>query len=88
MNFDDLKNPELQKKLMSAKTPDEMVALVKERGVELTDEQMEKIAGGYEWTDTTQYYHTCGTCGREVVWTESSGRPNYCPFCGVEKCWE
>ena len=50
MNFEDLKNPELQEKLKSAKTADELVELVKAEGMELTDEQLEAIAGGeYEW---------------------------------------
>ena len=47
MNFEDLKNPELQEKLKAAKTPDELVALAKEEGVVLTDEQIEAISGGW-----------------------------------------
>ena len=49
MNFEDLKNPELQEKLKSAKTPEELVALVKEEGLELSDEQLEAMSGGKEW---------------------------------------
>ena len=50
MNFEDLKNPELQEKLKSAKTPEELVALAKEEGVELSDEQLESLsAGESEW---------------------------------------
>ena len=47
MNFDDLKNPELQEKLKSAKTPEELVALAKEEGLELSDDQIEAISGGW-----------------------------------------
>ena len=49
MNFEDLKNPELQEKLKAAKTPDELVALAKAEGIELTDDQLETIAGGEDW---------------------------------------
>ena len=49
MNFEDLKNPELQEKLRAAKTADELVTLAKEEGLELTDEQLESLSGGEEW---------------------------------------
>lgn len=49
MNFEDLKNPELQEKLKSAKTAEELVALAKEQGLELSDEQLEAFSGGDEW---------------------------------------
>lgn len=48
MNFEDLKNPELQEKLRSAKTADELVALAKEEGLELTEGQLEALSGGGE----------------------------------------
>ena len=44
MNFEDLKNPELQEKLKAAKTPDELVALAKEEGVALNGEQIGAIS--------------------------------------------
>ena len=50
MNFEDLKNPELQEKLKAAKTADELVELAQEHGMELTDEQVGAISGGdNEW---------------------------------------
>ena len=49
MNFEDLKNPELQEKLKACKTPEELVALAKEDGIELTDDQLEAISGGGKW---------------------------------------
>ena len=48
MNFEDLKNTELQEKLKNAQTPEEMFTLAEEAGHELTDEQLESIAGG-DW---------------------------------------
>ena len=47
MNFEDLKNPELQEKLKSAKTPEDILALAKEEGYELDDGQLEAVAGGW-----------------------------------------
>ena len=46
MEFDELKNPELQKKLMAAKT---------------TEEQLQAIAGGGGWycSDRSCYENTC-----------------------------
>ena len=49
MNFEDLKNPELQEKLKACKTPEELIALAKEDGIELTDDQLEAISGGGKW---------------------------------------
>ena len=43
MNFEDLKNPEFQEKLKSAKTVEELVAFAVEQGVELSDEQLEAV---------------------------------------------
>lgn len=48
MNFEDLKNPELQEKLKSAKTPEDLLAIAKEEGFELTDVELEGIAGGFD----------------------------------------
>ena len=49
MNFEDLKNPEIQDKLKSANTVEELVALAKEEGAELSDEQLDAVSGGEEW---------------------------------------
>jgi hypothetical protein len=35
MSFEDLKDPELQEKLKGAKTPEELLELAKEEGIEL-----------------------------------------------------
>ena len=49
MDFDDLKNPELQEKLRACETGEELVRLVKENGLELSAEQLESISGGIDW---------------------------------------
>ena len=51
MNFEDLKNPELQAKLESASTPEDLFEIVKSEGIDLTPEQLQAISGGNEWAD-------------------------------------
>ena len=62
MNFEDLKNPELQEKLQACSTEEEFVELIKSQGLELSDEQVEAVAGGTEvWAwgscDEQDFYH-------------------------------
>ena len=49
MSFADLKNPEFQEKLKNAQTPEDLITLAKAEGVELSDEQLETVAGGGKW---------------------------------------
>ena len=46
MNFENLKNPELQERLKACKSAEELVALAEEVGMKLSDEQLEAFAGG------------------------------------------
>ena len=46
MNFDDL-TPEQRAKVRACKTPEELLALAKEEGVELSEEQLEAVSGGW-----------------------------------------
>lgn len=45
MNLDDL-TPELKEKALACKNTDELLDLAKSEGMELSDEQLEGIAGG------------------------------------------
>ena len=51
MNFEDLKNPELQEKLKACKSTDELIEFVKTEGVDLTDEQLRSVFGGGDSSD-------------------------------------
>ena len=51
MNFEDLQNPELQEKLKAAKTPEDILDLAREEGYELSDEQLDSVAGGWNLTN-------------------------------------
>lgn len=57
MEFEDL-TPEQQEKAKACTTVDELVALAKEEGIELTDEDLEAMAGG-KWNT----FHCGETCG-------------------------
>ena len=45
MNIEDL-TPEQMEKAKACKTPEEIIALAKEEGYELSDEQLEGLSGG------------------------------------------
>lgn len=48
MNFEDL-SPELQDKARNCNTPEEILALAKEEGYELSEEELQAISGGIKW---------------------------------------
>ena len=46
--FDGL-SEDLKKKATECKTSEELMNLAKSEGIELTDEQLDAISGGFEW---------------------------------------
>jgi predicted ribosomally synthesized peptide with nif11-like leader len=46
MKFDEL-SPEMQEKAKACKSPEEMLALAKEEGYELSDDELSSISGGW-----------------------------------------
>ena len=48
MKFEDL-TPEQQEKAKACKTPEDVLALAKEEGFALSDEELEAVSGGEEW---------------------------------------
>lgn len=49
MNIEDL-TPAQKEKLLACKTSEELLALAKEEGFELTDKDLEGVAGGGGWS--------------------------------------
>ena len=51
---------DLKKKAMECRTAEELMSLAKTEGIELTDEQLDAISGGFEWIcdeDTCEEYY-------------------------------
>ena len=48
MNFNEL-TPEQQEKARACKTPEDMLALAKEEGYELSEEDLVAVSGGASW---------------------------------------
>ena len=88
MNIDDLKNPELQNKLSGASSAEELVALAKEGGLALTDDQLEAVSGG-SWNDDTYEVYTvdCPNCAHKLEWDLDDDRPTMCPRCHYVFKW-
>lgn len=80
MDIKDL-SPEMQERIAGMR-PEEIVELAKAEGVELTDEQLEAIAGGSLWGHAAPNYVECIGCGKEVAWPNDQEPPSMCPYCG------
>ena len=48
MKLEDL-SPELQEKAKACKTPEDMIKLAEEAGLELSDDELASISGGVSW---------------------------------------
>lgn len=59
MTFEDL-SPELKEKALACKTPEELLALAKTEGIDLTNDQLESISGG-GWKQPS--------CPDDTAWT-------------------
>ena len=49
-------SPELREKAKACKTPEELLALAKKEGYKLSDEEMQAIAGGGNWSCASDVY--------------------------------
>ena len=70
--------PEQQAKLKACKTPEEALALIKEEGFELNEEQLDEIAGG-AWNSLK-----CPNCGSMEHGSDHTGTVNMVYVC--KKC--
>ena len=80
MKFEDLTPPEQRAKTKACKTPEDILALAKEEGYELTGEELEQVTGGSaDWLSAG--FYRCPNCGQMV-----GSKAGYvkCPECGHE----
>ena len=73
MEFKDL-TPEQQDKIRACNTPEEILDLAKLEGIELSEEQLEQVAGGSGWSEGA----ICPACG--------SGNTSYDKLLDVHIC--
>jgi predicted ribosomally synthesized peptide with nif11-like leader len=57
MDFESL-TPEQQEKVKACETPKDILALAKEEGYELSDAEIEEVAGGSSWYKKPYDVHT------------------------------
>ena len=67
--------PEQIEKAKTCKSPEEILAMVRDEGIELSDSQLENIAGG-DWRG-----HQCPKCGSYDV-DPLAGQQILCNACG------
>ncbi|MBQ6395336.1 MAG: hypothetical protein IJH87_03210 [Atopobiaceae bacterium] len=78
MDFSNISS-ELREKA-SGLPADELIELAKNEGVELTDEQLNAIAGGSVWD--SEPYHVVYCCGNQIKVPEGK-KSVQCPTCGA-----
>ena len=71
-------------KVKSCKNHDELLALAKAEGIQLTDEQLETISGGSIYMSTPDF--TCPKCGSTDVSAYDLTGPARVWFCTCKKC--
>ena len=80
MEFDDLTD-ELKEKVRACKSAEEVLALAKSEGRELTMDELEAVSGGGNWGN--HHFITCPKCGSMTVWKMGDGRYQ-CQKCSYE----
>ena len=60
MNFEELTEAQ-KEKVRQAKTPEDVLALAREEGYELSDEELDSVSGG--WDHCSKENYGCGMVG-------------------------
>ena len=91
MNLNDV-TQEQWDKLRECKTPEEILALAKAEGYELTDDELRQVTGGSEgyverggyWDDGPHYTSWCPHCGKQYWCMDPNDPVDWCPHCGAK----
>jgi bacteriocin-like protein len=84
MEFKDL-TPEQIEKAKSVSSPDELLALAKEEGIELTNEDLAQVSGGKSWGGNGGV-RKCPKCGKDdftLAYTDQGEDYYRCDNCGT-----
>ena len=85
MDLDKLNDPEVREKLKTTKTPEDILAIAKEDGYELSDEELAEISGGWG-VSAEDLLPQCPSCGSyEVAMSTIFGSPG-ATRCSCSKC--
>lgn len=70
------------------KSPEELLKLADEAGMELTDEQVDQIAGGVAWDPPNVFKDGCPKCGSKDISYGNVGQIMWytCRKCGHKWC--
>ena len=80
MELKDL-TPEQREKVEACKTPEQLFALAKEEGLELSDDELAKISGGWGKAECPK----CGSADIETIIDRVTGMTwHRCKSCGYE----
>jgi len=85
----DTKNkPMMDAKDIEGKNPDEILALAKDMGMELSDAELEGVAGGSIWDPPNAYSDGCPNCGSHNLQYGNVGQTMWytCKDCGKTWC--
>ena len=75
--------PEQREKALACKSTEEVLALAKQEGYELSDDELEQASGG--WGDDARFV-ACVECGWNVLYSSDEYHVGTmkCPDCGYE----
>ena len=80
MKFEDL-SPEMRKKVGACQTPEDVLALAKDAGYELTDDELGQIFGG-SWGGPSNNCPRCGSTSYHTIHTGTVDQQRVCNDCG------
>lgn len=86
MNFDELKDAGFQEKLKGASSPEEILAIAREEGYELSDDELKDVSGGSWGSSDTE--PTCPYCGSHNVRCYNSNSNRMSPALESGDDWE
>ena len=70
---------------LASKSPEELHKLAQEGGYELSEDELEAVSGGRDWTHDIlpDMKAVCGNCGKTTLYASDRGAPTWCQHCGA-----